>query len=89
MFVPVSVEFDWINTGPQTVAAGETRDFDFPAKEGFTGLSWGFYGVHPALEFQTAGFVKGEDGREHFIASVRNPSATDKTVRWLFKLLKV
>lgn len=89
MDIPIRVEFDWINTGPQTVTAGTTRDFEYPAREGWTGVSWGWFGAHPTLEFQTVGYVKGEDGREKFVATVRNGSATDRTVRWLFKLMKV
>lgn len=89
MYVPVTVELDYVNTGPQTVPAGTTKDFLFPAREGWTGLSWGWFGAHPTLEFQTAGFVKGDDGREQFIASVRNSGASDRTIRWLFKLMKV
>jgi hypothetical protein len=89
VYVPVVIEFDYVNTGPQTVTANTTRDFEFPAREGWTCVSWGWFGAHPALEFQTAGLVKGEDGRERFVATVRNSSATDRTVRWLFKLMRV
>lgn len=88
MHIEVKAEFDYRNSGPQVVAAGETKDFDYPAAEGWTAISWGFQAVHPALEFQTAGFVLGEDGRQHFQATVRNPSGSDKSIRWTFLLIK-
>lgn len=88
MEIPITVEFDYKNSGPQVVAAGETKDFDFPAPEGWTGISWGFQAVHPILEFQDIGYVKNGDGRQHFRATVRNPSGTDRSVRFTFLLIK-
>jgi len=86
--IPITVEFDYKNSGPQVVLAGETKDFDFPQIEGWTGISWGFQAVHPILEWQTAGYVLGADGRQHFQATVRNPSVTDRSVRFTFLLIK-
>lgn len=88
MHIPVEVEFDYKNSGPQVVPANTTQDFDFPQIEGWTGISWGFQAVHPILEFQTCSYVLGEDGRQHFVATVRNPSATDRSIRFTFLLIK-
>lgn len=89
MYVPVNVEIDYKNTGPQWVTAGTTQEFVFPAPAGWTAVSWGFTDVHPALEFQALTFALNEQGQQVFRAVVRNPSAADRAVRFTFMLLKI
>ncbi len=89
MHIPVVVETDYKNTGPQTVLAGETKDFEFPAPEGWTCVSWGFSGVHPILEFQTLGLFLNDAGKQVFRATVRNPGGVERQLRFVFTLLKI
>lgn len=89
MYVPVTVEFDYKNTGPQNVPANTTQEFTFPAPVGWVGVSWGFTDVHPILEFQRLGFALDDNGQQVFKATVRNPSVTDRPVRFTFLLMKV
>jgi hypothetical protein len=89
VYVPVNVEIDYKNTGPQNVPANSTQEFVFPAPSGWTGISWGFSSVHPVLEFQDLGFQLNENGQQIFRATVRNPSATDRPLRFTFVLMKV
>lgn len=89
MFVPVTVELDYRNTGPQNVPANTTQEFVFPAPAGWTGISWGFTSVHPILEFQDAGFMLNDQGQQVFRSVVRNPSATDRALRFTFVLMKL
>lgn len=88
-YLPVVVEVDYLNTGPQNVPANTTQEFEFPAPEGWTAVSWGFNSVHPILEFQTLGFFLNDTGQQVFRATVRNPSATDRQLRFVFTLLKL
>lgn len=87
--IPVKIEFDHKNSGPQNVPANTTQDFTWPAPAGWIGISWGFTGVHPILEFQTAGFGLDENGQQRFFASIRNPSGTDRSIRFTFVLMKL
>lgn len=89
MHVPVVVEVDYKNTGPQNVVAGTTQDFEFPAPEGWTAVSWGFSTVHPILEFQTLGFFLNDAGKQVFRATVRNPGGVDRQFRFVFMLMKI
>ena len=88
MHINIEVEFKHQVTGPRNVPAGLTEEFVIPTPEGWTGISWGFMGVHPQLEFQTGGFAVGPEGRQAFLATVRNPTVTDRPVRFMFVLLK-
>jgi len=87
--IPVVAELDYKNTGPQNVPANTTQEFEFPSPSGWTGISWGFTDIHPVLEFQGLGFQLNASGQQVFRAVVRNPSATDRPVRFTFVLLKV
>lgn len=89
MHIPVAAEMDYKNTGPQNVPANTTQEFVFPAPAGWTAISWGFTDVHPVLEFQGLGLQLNELGQQVFRAVVRNPSATDRPVRFTFVLMKV
>ena len=89
MHINVTTELDYKNTGPQNVPANSTQEIVFPAPEGWTAISWGFTSVHPVLEFQELGFALNAEGKQVFRATVRNPSATDRPVRFTFLLMKV
>ncbi len=88
MHIDINVEFKHSIDGPRMVQPGQVLDFKVPSPDGWTGISWGPLGFHPSLEIQTAGYAVGPEGRQAFIATVRNSGAVERPVRFLLLHLK-
>jgi hypothetical protein len=94
MHVPVVAEFDYTNSGPQTLPAGETVEYEYYAPVGFKLLSWGYTTLDPSCRIRSATITPGgTEGHEErgvrFTSQVENPDTVNHHIRWTFILLKV
>ena len=94
MHIPVVVEFDHTNSGPQTLPAGETTEYEYYAPAGYKLVSWGYTTLDPSCHIRTATITPGgteghEDGGVRFLAQVENPDSANHVIRWTFVLLKL